>query len=49
MSFVVTAPVTPEEETEIANGDFWPAIDPAKVRVSFYLDGTITAQRLRDE
>lgn len=48
MSFVVTAPTTPELEPAIENGPFWPAIDPAKVRASLYIDGTVNVTRLQD-
>lgn len=47
MSFVTTAPTTPEQEPPIANGDFWPEIDPAQIREAQRIDTTITPERLR--
>ena len=47
MSFVVTAPAADPVETEIANGDFWPAVDPVKLRASQRIDSSITPDRLR--
>lgn len=48
MSFVVTSPADAPADTDIENGDFWPTIDPAKIRESQRIDTTITVPRLRD-
>lgn len=47
MSFVTTTPVDESVEPPIGNGEFWPEIDPAKIREAQRVDGTITPERLR--
>lgn len=47
MSFVTTTPVNDATEPAIANGDFWPEIDPAQIREAQRIDSTITVERLR--
>jgi hypothetical protein len=47
MSFVTTSPVNDAQEPPIANGDFWPEIDPAQIRDAQRIDSTITPERLR--
>lgn len=47
MSFVVTSPAADPVETPIDSGDFWPAIDPVKIRASQRIDSSITPDRLR--
>lgn len=46
-SFVVTAPTPATAEEPIANGAFWPEIDPAKIRAEQRIDNNITPVRLR--
>lgn len=48
MSFVATTPPRLEHEPHIANGGFFPPVDPALARQRMRIDGTVTAQRLRD-
>ncbi len=48
MSFIVTAPAAPENETPIDPGPFWPDIGPAAIRTAHRIDGTVTAERLRE-
>lgn len=48
MSFTATTPPRLEHEPPISNDGFFPAIDPAAARARMKLDGTVTAQRLRD-
>lgn len=45
---LVAVPPAPEAEEPIANGDFFPAIDPAAARTRMRIDGTVTAERLRE-
>ncbi len=47
MSFVVTSPAPDPVEPEITSGDFWPAIDPVKLRAAQRIDSSITPDRLR--
>lgn len=47
MSFVATSPPRPELEPAIENDGWWPDIDPAQIRATQRLDGTINAARLR--
>ena len=47
-SFVVTAPADTPAEEPIANGTFWPEVDPVQVRVAQRIDDTITSTRLRN-
>lgn len=44
---IVQAPSTPETETPIPIGAFWPAIDPVDIREAQRLDNTVTPPRLR--
>lgn len=46
MSFVTTSPPPEIFDNPIANGPFWPEIDPAQIRDAQRIDGTITAERL---
>ena len=47
MSFIATAnPPIAEEEAQVTNDPWFPAIDAAKVREACLLDGTVTAVRL---
>lgn len=48
MSFITTSPVAAADEAEISSNGFYPNVDPAKVRESQRIDGTVTTQRLRD-
>ena len=48
MSFVVTSPAAAPADDPIENGDFWPEIDPAKIREAQRIDTTVTDPRLRD-
>lgn len=48
MSFIISSPTIPENETPIASSAFWPEVDPTKIRENQRIDGTITAARLRD-
>ncbi|MFY9327163.1 MAG: head completion/stabilization protein [Georgfuchsia sp.] len=47
MAFVINSPAVTPEEAEIANGDFWPAIDPVQMRADHRIDQSITSERLR--
>lgn len=47
MSFVVTAPAADPVEQPIDSGDFWPDIDPVKLRAAQRIDSSITPDRLR--
>lgn len=49
MAFSVTVPAAdPSDGDAIANGSFFPAIDPVAIRDAQRIDSTITAGRLRD-
>ena len=47
MTFIAVPPTAATEEA-IANGDFFPEIDPVEARKRMRLDGTVTPERLRD-
>lgn len=47
MSFIVSAPQPPLDETPIESGPFWPSIDPGKVRDDHNIDHTVSVIRLR--
>lgn len=47
MTFIAVPPAAAIEEP-IANGDFFPEIDPAEARKRMRLDGTVTPERLRE-
>lgn len=45
---VVTVPPSdPAGEDQVDAGDFWPAVDLARMRATVRLDGTVTSERLR--
>ncbi|PKO49006.1 MAG: head completion/stabilization protein [Betaproteobacteria bacterium HGW-Betaproteobacteria-4] len=44
---IVNAPSTPESETPITIGAFWPDIEPFEIREAQRLDNTVTPPRLR--
>lgn len=46
-SFVVAAPAVQPEETPIASSEFWPTIDPVKIREAQRIDNTVTPARLK--
>lgn len=50
MSFIATAPAssTPPDSATVANDGFFPDIDLDHMRAAVRLDGTVTAERLRD-
>lgn len=47
-SFITPATAQPENDAKIKNGTFWPSIDPAQIRLSMRIDGTVSSDRLRD-
>jgi len=47
-AFSTTIPTTPAEEPEITSSGFWPSISPTQIRAAQRIDGTISAERLRD-
>lgn len=47
MTFIAVPPAAAVEDP-IANGDFFPAIDPVEARKRMRIDGTVTPDRLRD-
>jgi hypothetical protein len=47
MSFIAVPP-TPAAEQAIENDGFFPAIDPTTMRPQMRIDGTVTAERLRE-
>jgi len=44
--FIATAPTPPE--ADITSDAFWPAVSPDTVRNTMRLDGTVSAERLRE-
>lgn len=47
MTFIAVPPAAVAEDP-IANGDFFPEIDPAAARLRMRIDGTVTPERLRE-
>lgn len=47
-AFSTNIPAAPEPEANIVAAAFWPQISPSQIRVAQRIDGTITAERLRD-
>jgi len=47
-SFVVNVPAPTPAEEKITSSAFWPEVDPVAIRASHRIDGTITAERLKD-
>lgn len=47
MSFVVTDPAADPVEAPIESDEFWPVINPVRLRASQRIDSSITADRLR--
>lgn len=45
----VTLPTPDEAEEQITCGDFWPSIEPVKVREAMRIDTSVTAERLQHE
>lgn len=43
-----TTPEQPISNGQFWSGAFWPEIDPAKMRVAYKIDSTVTPERLRD-
>lgn len=47
-SFVVNSPAATPAEAAIASSEFWPEVDPVKVRAAQRIDTTITPERLHE-
>ncbi|HJW26423.1 MAG TPA: head completion/stabilization protein [Rhodocyclaceae bacterium] len=47
MSLIIPAPTPAIDEPAIVSGPFWPDVDPAKVRDTQRIDGTVPAPRLK--
>jgi hypothetical protein len=46
-NLIINAPTPPSAELPISSSEFWPAVDPVKIREAQRIDNTVTPTRLR--